>query len=94
MGRGGKAFEEGFGSLIFADVGLDGVGEGGNICEVGYAVVLSMGDGEGNRLVMSCHCFDNGVHPLSDQIDMVISFRVVLLVADDRFADGNSAVDL
>ena len=48
MGGGGEAFKEGFGSLIFADVGLDGVGEGGDVCEVGDAVVLLMGDGEGN----------------------------------------------
>ena len=41
-------FKEGFGSLIFADVGLDGVSEGGNICEVGDAIVFLVSDGEGN----------------------------------------------
>ena len=48
MGRGGEAFKEGFGSLIFADVGLDGIGEGGDICEVGDAIVFSMSDGKGD----------------------------------------------
>ena len=46
MGRGGEAFKEGFGSLIFTDVGLDGVSERGDICEVGDAIVFSMRDGE------------------------------------------------
>ena len=48
MGRGGEAFKEGFGSLIFVDVGLDGIGEGGDVCEVGDAVVFLVSDGEGN----------------------------------------------
>ena len=48
MGRGGEAFKEGFGSLIFADVGLDGISEGGDVREVGDAVVFLVGDGEGD----------------------------------------------
>ena len=48
MGRGGEAFKEGLGSLILADVGLDGVSEGGDICEVGDTIVFSVSDGEGN----------------------------------------------
>ena len=43
---------------------------------------------------MSCHHVDDGVHPFSDQINMVISVWVVFLVADDCFAEGNGAVDL
>ena len=48
MGRGGEAFKEGFGSFIFTDVGLNGISEGGNVCEVGDAIVFLVGDGEGN----------------------------------------------
>ena len=48
MGRGGEAFKEGFGSRIFADVGLNGVSEGGDIYEVGDAIVFSMSDGKGD----------------------------------------------
>ena len=48
MRRGGEAFKEGFRSLIFADVRLDGIGERGDVCEVGDAVVLLVSDGEGN----------------------------------------------
>ena len=57
-------------------------------------VVLLVSDGKGNRLVMLCHCSDDGIHPFSDQVDVVISLRVVFLVADDRLADGDGAVDL
>ena len=41
-------FKEGFGSFIFADVGLDGVGEGGDVGEVGNTIVFLVGDGKGN----------------------------------------------
>ena len=81
MGRGGEAFEKGFGSLVLAEVGLNGVGEGGDVCEVGYVIVFLVGDREGNRLVMSCHRSDDGVHVFGDQVYMVISLGVVLLVA-------------
>ena len=94
MGRGGETFKEGFGSLIFADIGFDGVGEGGNVCEVGDAVVFLVSDGEGDRLVMSCHRSDDGVHVFSYQVHMVVSLRVVLFVAEYCFADGDGAVDL
>ena len=43
---------------------------------------------------MSCHRFDDGVHPFSDQIDVVIFRWIVLLVTDDCFADSDGAVDL
>ena len=43
---------------------------------------------------MSCHRFDSGVHPFSDQIDMVIPSWVVLFVADDCFTEGDGAIDL
>ena len=61
---------------------------------MGDAVVFLVGDGEGNRLVMFCHRLDGGVHPFSDQIDVVVFPWVVLLVADDCLAEGNGAVDL
>ena len=44
----GEAFKEGFRSLVFMDVGLDGVSEGGDVCEVGDAIVFLVSDGEGN----------------------------------------------
>ena len=94
MGRGGKAFKEGFRSLVFADVGLDGVGEGGDVREVGDAVVFLVSDGEGNRLVMSCHRSDDGIHVFGDQVYVVISLRVVFFIAEYRLADGDGAVDL
>ena len=43
---------------------------------------------------MSCHCLDGGVHPFSDEVDVVIFSRIVLLVTDDRFADSDGAVNL
>ena len=94
MGRCGEALQEGFRPLILADVGFDGISEGGNVCEVGDAIVFLVSDREGNRLVMSCHHFDDSVHPFSDQVDVVVSLRVVFFVTDDRFADGDGAVDL
>ena len=94
MGRCGEALQEGFGPFILSDVGFDGVSEGGNVGEVGDAIILLVGDGEGNRLVMSCHRSDDGVHIFSDQIYMVVSLRVVFFVAEYRLADGNGAVDL
>ena len=48
VGRGGEAFKKGFGSLVLAEVGFNGVGEGGDVCEVGYAIVLLVGDREGD----------------------------------------------
>ena len=94
MGGGGEAFKEGFRSRVFADVGFDGVGEGGDVREVGDAVVFLVSDGEGDRLVMSCHRSDDGVHVFGDQIDVVIPLWIVLLVTEDRLADGDGAVDL
>ena len=94
MGGGGEAFKKGFGSLVLAEVGLDGVGEGGDVREVGDAIVLLVGDGEGNRLVMSCHRSDDGVHVFGDQVYMVISLGVIFFVAEYRLADGDGAVDL
>ena len=94
MGRCGEALQEGLGSLILSDVGFDGVSEGGDVGEVGNAIVLLVGDREGKRFVMSCHCSDDGVHIFSDQIDVVIPCWVVLFVAEDCFADTDSGVDL
>ena len=48
MGRGGEPFKKGLGSLVLAEVGFDGVGEGGNVGEVGDAIILLVGDREGN----------------------------------------------
>ena len=39
MGGGGEAFQEGFGSLILDEVGLDGIGEGGDVGEVCNAII-------------------------------------------------------
>ena len=94
MGGGGEAFEKGFGSLISADVGFNGIGEGGNVCEVSDPIIFLVGDGEGDRLVMSCHCPDDGVHVFGDHVYVVISLRIILFVAKYRLADGNGAVDL
>ena len=94
MGRCGEALQEGLGSLILSDVRFDGVGEGRDVGEVGDAIVLLVGDREGNRLVMSCHCSDDSVHIFSDHIDVVVPCWVVLFVAEDCFADTDSGVDL
>ena len=48
MGGCGEALQEGFGPFILFDVGFDGVSEGGNIGEVGDAIILLVGDREGN----------------------------------------------
>ena len=94
VGRGGEPFKKGLGSLVLTEVGFDGVGEGGNVGEMGNAVVLLVGDGEGDRLIVSCHRSDDGVHIFGDQVYMVVSLRVVLFVAEYRLADSNGAVDL
>ena len=86
--------QEGFRPFVLSDVGFDGVSEGGNIGEVGNAIILLVGDREGNRLVMFCHRFDDSVHIFSDHVYMVVSLRVVFFVAEYRLADGNGAVDL
>ena len=86
--------QEGFGPLILPDVGFDGVSEGGDIGEVGDAIILLVGDREGNQLVMSCHHSDNSVHIFSDQVHVVIPLRVVFFVADYCLADGDGAIDL
>ena len=94
MGGGGEAFKEGFRSLIFADVGLDGIGEGRDVGEVGDPIVLLVSDREGDRFVMPCHRPDDGIHIFSDQVYVVVSLGVVLFVAEYRFAEGDGAVDL
>ena len=94
MGRCGEAFEEGFGPFILSDVRLNGVGERGDVGKVGDSIIFLVGDGEGNRLVMFCHRPDDGIHIFSDQVDVVVPLWVILLVTDDRFADGDSAVNL
>ena len=86
--------QEGFGPFILSDVGLDGVSEGGDVGEVGDSIILLVGDREGDRLVMPCHRSDDGVHVFRDQVDVVISLWIVLLIADDCLAEGNGAVDL
>ena len=94
MGGCGEAFQEGFGPFILSNVGFDGVSEGGDIGEVGDLIILLVGDREGDRLVMSCHRPNDGVHVFSDQVYVVISLRVIFFVADYRLTDGNGAVDL
>ena len=94
MGGCGETFQEGFGSFILLDVGLDGVSEGGDVGKVGDSIILLVGDREGDRLVMPCHRSDDGVHIFSDQVDVVIPLWIVLLVTDDRLADGDGAIDL
>ena len=58
------------------------------------AVIFLVGDGEGDRSVMFSHCFDKGLKPFCDHIDMVICLWVGCFVADDGFAEGNGVVDL
>ena len=43
---------------------------------------------------MPCHRSDDGVHVFGDQVDVVIPLWIVLLVTDDRLAEGDGAVDL
>ena len=43
---------------------------------------------------MLCHCFDEGVEPFCDHIDVVICRWVVFLVVHDGFAEGDSGIYL
>ena len=92
--RCGESFQEGLGSFVLPDVGFDGVSKGGDVGEVGDSIIFLVSDGEGDRLVMSCHRFDDGVHVFSDHVDVVISLWIILFVAEDRLADGDGTVDL
>ena len=61
---------------------------------MGDSIIFLVGDREGDRLVMSCHRPDDGVHVFGDHVDMVIPLWIVLLVTEYRFADTNGGVDL
>ena len=58
------------------------------------AIVLLVGDGEGDRSVVFSHRLDKGLKPFCDHVDMVVCFWVSHFVIDDGFAKGNGVVDL
>ena len=58
------------------------------------AVVLLVGDREGDRSIMFGHRLDEGFKPFCDHIDVVICFWVGHFVTDNGFAKGNGVVNL
>ena len=80
--------------LFLVIVWIDGVSEGGNVSEVCNAVVLLVGDREGNSSVMLGHCFDEHLKVFCDHINVVTGFWVSGFVADDGFAKGDGVVNL
>lgn len=58
------------------------------------AVILLVGDGERDGVVVICHGPDGHFEPLCDHVHMVIGIRVGHLVAHDGLAQGNGGVDL
>ena len=58
------------------------------------AIVLLIGDGEGDRSIMFCHCLDEGLKVFRDHVHMVSCVWIGRLVTDDGFTEGNSVVNL
>ena len=58
------------------------------------AVILLVGDGEGDSPVMFSHRFDEGFKSFCDHRDMVIRFWVGRFVAEDGFAKEDGVVNL
>ena len=58
------------------------------------AIVLLVGDGEGNRSIMLSHHFDEGLKSFCDHIDVIICLWVGCFVTDDSFAESDGVVDL
>ena len=80
--------------LFFFIIRVDAVGEGWDVCEVCDAIVLSIGDGKGDRSIMFRHRFDEGFKVFCDHINVVSCLWVVRLITDDGFAEGNGVVNL
>ena len=88
MGRGGDAFEEGRGASILdgeVHIFLDFVSESGYICEMDDAIVLHIGDGEGERAVSVFHGYDWSHDVVCPCVHLLI-IRMVPLVIEDGFA--------
>ena len=58
------------------------------------AVVLLVGDGEGDGSIMFSHRLDEGFESFCDHIDVVIRFRVGRFVTGNGFAEGDGVVNL
>ena len=58
------------------------------------AVILSVGDGEGNSPVMFGHRFDEGFKSFYDHRDMVVRLWVGRSVAEDGSAKGDGVINL
>ena len=80
--------------LLFIVVWINDVSEGWNVREVCDAVVLLVGDGEGNSPVVFSHRFDEGFKSFCDHINVVICFWVGCFITDDGFAKGNGVINL
>ena len=57
-------------------------------------VVLLVGDGKGDSSIMLSHCFDEGLKPFCDHVDVIVCLWVGHFVTDDGFAEGNGLVNL
>ena len=57
-------------------------------------IVLSMGNGKGDRSIMFCHRLDESFESFCDHINVISCFSVSRFVTVDGFAEGNGVVDL
>ena len=57
-------------------------------------IVLSMGNGKGDRSIMFRHCLNEGFEFFCDHMNVVSCLWVSCFVTDDGFAEGNGVVNL
>ena len=90
-----KSFKECFRLLLISGVvQINEVSEGGNVGEMGDAVVLLVCDRERDGSIVFSHCLDEGFKVFCDHIDVVIHRWVGCFVADDGFAKSDGVVNL